>query len=100
VMILRFTDKDRPRPFRTPALFLIAPLSILGCIALFLSLNEKSKALFFVWAALGLVFYFSYGFWKSNVRRGVVDVPELDEDAPPTSVAPMPHAPAPGSDEE
>ena len=73
VMILRFTDKSRPRPFRTPLLFVVAPLSILGCLVLFLSLNGESKGLFVGWALLGLLFYFAYGFWRSNVARGVVD---------------------------
>jgi APA family basic amino acid/polyamine antiporter len=97
VMVLRFTDKNRPRPFRTPAVFIVAPLSIIGCIVLFVSLDTKSKGLFAVWTLLGLAFYFLYGFWNSNVRRGVVDVPELAADAPPTSVPPMPGAvPPPG----
>ncbi|OSI94445.1 hypothetical protein, partial [Bradyrhizobium canariense] len=59
-----------------------------------------SKTVFYVWTAIGLVFYFAYGFWKSNVRLGLVEVPELAADAPPTGVAPMPGAPAPGSKEE
>jgi APA family basic amino acid/polyamine antiporter len=96
VMILRFTDKNRPRPFRTPLLFVVAPVSIIGCVVLFLSLNEKSKALFVVWTVVGLVFYFLFGFWNSNVRRGVTDVPESDDDVPPGPIAPMPGAPAPG----
>ncbi|MFL5297524.1 MAG: amino acid permease [Phenylobacterium sp.] len=96
VMVLRFTDKNRVRPFRTPALFIIAPLSIVGCIALFVSLDGKSQGLFAVWTLIGLVFYFGYGFWNSNVRRGVIDVPELDPNAPHPAVAPMPGAVAPG----
>ena len=71
VMILRFTDKDRVRPFRTPLLFVVAPASIVGCLVLFLSLDSKSKGLFAVWTVIGLIFYFCYGFWNSNVRRGV-----------------------------
>ena len=78
VMVLRFTDKSRPRPFRTPAVFVVAPLSIIGCIVLFINLDGKSQGLFLVWTLIGLVFYFSYGFWKSNVRRG------LDESEPLT----------------
>jgi len=96
VMILRFTDAKRPRPFRTPLLFLVAPLSIVGCVVLFLSLGPQSKTLFYVWSALGLVLYFAYGFWRSNVRRGVVEVPELAADAPHVGIPPMPGAPAPG----
>jgi len=98
VMILRFTDPNRARPFRTPALFIVAPASIIGCIVLFLSLDGKSKGLFAVWTAIGLVFYFAYGFWRSNVRRGIVEVGELEEGVPPGPVAPMPGAASPSQD--
>lgn len=80
VMILRFTDKDRVRPFRTPLLFVVAPLSIVGCVLLFLSLGIQSKLLFFVWSVLGLILYFCYGFWRSNVRKGYVEAVELEPD--------------------
>ncbi len=80
VMVLRFTDKDRPRPFRTPLLFIVAPLSIIGCLLLFFSLGMESKLVFFGWAAIGLVLYFAFGYWNSNVRKGIVDV---DDDMPP-----------------
>ena len=73
VMILRFTDKDRHRPFRTPLLFVVAPISIIGCIVLFVNLDLKSKSLFAVWTLIGLVLYYCYGFWNSNVKRGVID---------------------------
>jgi APA family basic amino acid/polyamine antiporter len=101
VMILRKRDPNRPRPFRTPALFIVAPLSIAGCILLFVNLNNESKLLFTVWTVLGLVFYFLYGYRHSHVARGVVEVPELAADAPGSvGVAPMPGAPAPGTPEE
>jgi APA family basic amino acid/polyamine antiporter len=79
VMILRFTDPGRARPFRTPLLFVVAPASIIGCAVLFMSLDGKSKGLFITWTAIGLVFYFCYGFWKSNVRNGVEDDEPLVE---------------------
>jgi basic amino acid/polyamine antiporter, APA family len=74
VMILRVSDPTRVRPFRTPLLFVVAPLSILGCAVLFLSLNKESKEVFFAWTAIGLVFYFLYGYRHSNVARGVLEV--------------------------
>ncbi|MGN6423969.1 MAG: amino acid permease [Asticcacaulis sp.] len=89
VMILRFTDKTRARPFRTPLLFVVAPLSIAGCALLFINLDKTSWFVFFGWTAIGLVLYFCYGFWKSNVRRGVVEVHEMDDDIPPPSVPPI-----------
>jgi len=101
VMILRITDKGRHRPFRTPLLWVVAPLAILGCLALFFSLNIQSQMVFLVWAAIGLVFYFLYGYRYSNVARGITEVPELDADAPASvGIGPMPGAPEPGSREE
>lgn len=81
VMILRFTDKNRVRPFRTPLLFIVAPVSILGCLLLFFSLGIESKMVFVVWTLIGLALYFSYGFWRSNVRHGVEDDVALDDSA-------------------
>ena len=101
VMILRRKDPGRTRPFRTPALFVVAPLSIAGCLLLFVNLNMESKLLFVSWTVLGLVIYFLYGFRHSHVGRGIVEVPELAADAPPSvGVGPLPGAPEPGSPEE
>ncbi len=99
VMILRKKDPSRPRPFRTPALFVVAPLSIAGCVLLFVNLNIESKLLFVSWTVLGLIIYFLYGYRHSNVARGIVEVPEVSPDAPRSiGVAPMPNAPAPPAD--
>src|SRR5690242_6752940 len=101
VMILRKRDPARPRPFRTPAIFLVAPLSIAGCILLFVNLNVESKSLFAAWTVIGLVFYFLYGHRHSHVARGVVEVPELAPDAPGSvGVGSLPGAPEPGSPEK
>jgi APA family basic amino acid/polyamine antiporter len=100
-MILRRKDPGRPRPFRTPALYLVAPLSIAGCILLFINLNNESKLLFLFWTIAGLIFYFLYGYRHSHVARGVTEVPELAADAPGSiGVAPMPRSPAPPQDIE
>ena len=99
VMILRRKDPGRSRPFRTPALYVVAPLSIAGCVLLFVNLNMESKLLFLTWTILGLLFYFLYGYRHSNVGRGIVEVPELDPSAPASvGVAPMPGAPVPPDD--
>jgi len=100
VMVLRFTDPGRPRPFRTPLLFVVAPLSIAGCLLLFFSLGIESKELFVAWTILGLIFYFLYGYRHSHVARVVVDVPELAADAPGMGIAPMPGAPVPPQDRD
>ena len=82
VMVLRVTDKTRVRPFKTPLVFVVAPLAILGCLLLFFSLGLVSQMVFLGWAVIGLVFYFAFGFWNSNVRRGVADIGD-DGDMPP-----------------
>ncbi|HQP19591.1 MAG TPA: amino acid permease [Phenylobacterium sp.] len=97
VLVLRRTDPNRRRPFKTPAVAIVAPLAAIGCIYLFFSLPKETQIMFVVWAAIGLVVYFLYGFRHSHIAKGVVEVPELSPDAPPESVPPMPGAPPPGS---
>jgi APA family basic amino acid/polyamine antiporter len=100
-MILRKKDPNRPRPFRTPAIYILAPLAIAGCLLLFVNLNMESKLLFVTWTALGLVCYFLYGYRHSHVARGIVEVPELAPEAPGSiGVAPMPGAPVPPKDRD
>ncbi|MBA3055163.1 MAG: amino acid permease [Sphingomonadales bacterium] len=96
VMILRRTDPARHRPFRTPAVALVAPLAILGCVYLFFSLSAYTLELFAGWAVLGLIVYFAYSRKHSHVGRGVVEVHEDDAETPPQPVPPMPGAPTPG----
>jgi APA family basic amino acid/polyamine antiporter len=99
VMILRKKDPNRTRPFRTPAIFLVAPLSIAGCVLLFVNLNMESKLLFLTWTVVGLVIYFIYGYRHSNVARGIIEVPEVAAEAPSSiGLAPMPGSPVPPQD--
>ena len=100
VLILRVKEPNRRRPFKTPLIWIFAPLSALGCAFLFWNLPHDAKMVLPIWGGVGLVIYLLYGFRKSHVGRGVVDVPELAADVPPGPVPPMPGAPAPGSKEE
>ena len=100
VLVLRKKDPGRKRPFRTPAVGIIAPLAIIGCVGLYLFLPMIAKLVLIIWGAVGLVVYFAYSRGHSHVGRGIIDVHELDPDAPPTSVPPMPGAPPPGSKQE
>ena len=90
VMVLRKTDPHRHRPFRTPAVMIVAPLAIVGSIYLFFSLSGYTLALFAGWAVLGLFVYFGYSRSRSHVGRGHVEVHEDDPDAPPQPVPPLP----------
>ncbi|MGD9471017.1 MAG: amino acid permease [Novosphingobium sp.] len=90
VMVLRRTDPSRHRPFRTPAVNLVAPLAIAGCVYLFFSLSGYTLSLFAGWAVFGLFVYFFYGRRHSHVGRGHVEVHEDDPETPPRPVPPLP----------
>jgi APA family basic amino acid/polyamine antiporter len=96
VMVLRRTEPGRRRPFRTPAVMVTAPLAAAGCVYLFFSLSRETQLFFLAWAVVGLVVYFLYGYRKSHVARGLVEIPELEPETPHIGIAPMPGAPAPG----
>jgi APA family basic amino acid/polyamine antiporter len=68
VIILRRTDPDRPRVFRTPFVPWVPLLGIAMCLYLMLGLPRKTWILFGVWLLVGLVFYFAYGFRHSKLR--------------------------------
>ncbi|BAK64936.1 amino acid transporter [Sphingobium sp. SYK-6] len=89
VLALRRTDPKRHRPFRTPAVYLTAPIAIAGCAYLFISLDHKSIILFLIWAIIGLAVYFGYSRKRSHVGLGHVEVHEDDPDAPPQPVPPV-----------
>jgi basic amino acid/polyamine antiporter, APA family len=74
VMVLRKKDPGRRRPFRTPGVYIIAPLAIVGCIGLYLFLPLIAKLVLIVWGAVGLVIYFGYSRSRSYVGRGIIDV--------------------------
>ena len=76
VMVLRRTDPNRPRPFKTPGVYIVAPLAIIGCIGLYLSLPLTAKLVLPIWGAIGLLIYFGYSRSRSHVGQGIIDVPE------------------------
>ena len=61
VIILRRTQPQRPRSFRVPWVPVLPLISIACCLVLMLSLPLETWVRFFVWLAIGLGIYFSYG---------------------------------------
>jgi APA family basic amino acid/polyamine antiporter len=70
IWVLRHTDPDRPRPFRTPWVPVLPILSALFCIYLMLSLPLLTWIRFGFWMAIGLALYFAYGYRHSRLRTG------------------------------
>jgi APA family basic amino acid/polyamine antiporter len=90
VLALRIKDPDRRRPFKTPFIWVIAPLSIIGCTGLYFLLPFEAKMVLPIWGAVGLAIYFLYSRSRSHVGRGLVEVHEDDADAPPMPIPPVP----------
>lgn len=61
VVVLRYTQPNMPRPFRTPFSPLIPILGVLFCLYLMLNLSALAWKAFLIWTFVGLVIYFSYG---------------------------------------
>jgi APA family basic amino acid/polyamine antiporter len=74
VLVLRYTEPDRPRPFRIPGgivgVWVVAVGGAVLCIATAVGLPAKAWERFGIWMALGLALYFVYGYRHSLLRRG------------------------------
>jgi APA family basic amino acid/polyamine antiporter len=75
VIILRYRDPDRPRPFRVPGGIVIPVLGIFSCLYLMYFLPSESWFRFAAWLNLGFVIYIAYGAVRSRLtgRDTVVD---------------------------
>jgi APA family basic amino acid/polyamine antiporter len=68
VLALRLRDPHRPRPFRVPFVWVIAPLGAAACLFVMLGLPATAWIRFGVWMAVGIAVYFVYGFKHSRLR--------------------------------
>ncbi len=69
VLILRYVDPDRERPFRCPFSPIFPSLGILLCVTLMMSLPSENWARLVIWLVVGLCIYFCYGYWHSHLRK-------------------------------
>jgi APA family basic amino acid/polyamine antiporter len=69
ILVLRRTEPNRPRPFRTPLVPAVPLLAIVCCTYLMLELPLTTWIRFGVWLAIGLIFYFLYGARHSGLNR-------------------------------
>jgi APA family basic amino acid/polyamine antiporter len=70
VLVLRYTDPGRPRPFRTPLVPFVPAAGILACFYLMSGLPVDTWARLVIWMAIGLAIYFLYGRRHSKVQLG------------------------------
>ena len=68
VILLRRTDPDQPRPFRTPWVPLVPILGVVFNGYMMYRLGWINWARLIIWLAIGLVVYFTYGQKHSKVQ--------------------------------
>lgn len=72
VIILRKSDPDLPRQFKTPFVPLVPILGIIVCAAMIFGLGWINWLRLGVWLALGLIIYYAYSKKNSKLGKGVV----------------------------
>ena len=71
VLVVRRTQPDAPRSFRTPWVPLVPVLGILTCLGLMLFLPADTWIRLVVWMLIGLDIYVGYGLKRSHLEPGV-----------------------------
>jgi APA family basic amino acid/polyamine antiporter len=69
IIVLRRSDPDRPRPFRTPWVPFVPIMGIIANGYLMIKLGWLNWARLIVWLVIGLVVYFTYSVKHSKVRQ-------------------------------
>lgn len=69
VLVLRIKRPELERPFKCPAVWIIAPMAILSCGYLMYNLLLKTGTPFAIWFAIGILAYIFYGYKKSPLNK-------------------------------
>jgi len=74
VLVLRYTQPARPRPFRVPFVWPVCIGGAAACVFVMRGLPRQAWERFGIWLAIGLALYFAYGYRNSTLRRGAPPV--------------------------
>jgi basic amino acid/polyamine antiporter, APA family len=77
VLVLRVREPNLPRRFKTPCVWLVAPLGAFSALYLMWFLPWRTWERLIFWFVLGIIIYFLYGIRRSNLAKP-------REDAAPT----------------
>ncbi|MEO8926773.1 MAG: amino acid permease [Caulobacteraceae bacterium] len=74
VIYLRVSSPGLKRPFRTPFFPVTPILGAIMCLVLLMSLmsGAATRNFFLIYLAVGIVVYFVYGIWHSELGKGIV----------------------------
>jgi APA family basic amino acid/polyamine antiporter len=68
VLVLRVKEPDRPRAFRVPMAWMVAPLGIAACLFVMAGLPSQAWERFAIWLVIGAIIYAGYGYRHSRLR--------------------------------
>jgi basic amino acid/polyamine antiporter, APA family len=75
VLVLRYKDPDRPRPFRVPFVWPVCVVGAGACFYTMIGLPRTAWERFGWWLLIGLALYFVYGYRHSVLRREAAGLP-------------------------
>ena len=70
VLVLRYIEPDRKRPFRVPFVWPVALVGAGACVYVMLGLPQQAWTRFTWWLIIGMVLYIVYGYRNSTLRSG------------------------------
>ena len=73
VLVLRYTEPDRPRPFRVPFVWPVCIGGAAACLFVMKGLPPQAWERFGWWLVIGLAIYVAYGYRNSVLRRAAGD---------------------------
>ena len=68
VVVLRVKEPARPRPFKVPFVWGVAPAGVLACLYIMYGLPPQAWSRFGWWLVIGLIIYGLYGYKNSRLR--------------------------------
>ena len=68
VLVLRYVDPDRPRPFRVPFVWGVSLVGAAACLYTMWGLPDTAWDRFGIWLVVGAIIYALYGFRHSHLR--------------------------------
>jgi APA family basic amino acid/polyamine antiporter len=76
VMVMRKTDPDIKRPFKTPLMPVVPVLGALACLLMMVGLGKHNWERLIVWMLIGFAIYYAYSIKHSLIRKGITVVPD------------------------
>ncbi len=69
VLYLRIKHPELKRGFRTPFIWVVAPMGVLGCVFLISRLPPETWPRLVIWLAIGIAIYFLYAYHHSRMHE-------------------------------